>query len=49
MAIARRALLLSSLFAAGADAGIADKDGVTAVEHARAKGHDAISRILSNS
>lgn len=34
------------LLEAGADAGIADKDGVTALEHARAKGQDAIVRIL---
>ena len=28
------------LLAAGADPSIADKDGVTALEHARARGHD---------
>lgn len=35
------------LLAAGADPSIADKDGVTALEHARRKGHDEIARILS--
>jgi ankyrin repeat protein len=34
------------LLDAGADPRIADKDGVTALEHARAKGHAAIVRIL---
>ena len=35
------------LLDAGADPRIGDKNGVTAVEHARAKGYDAIARILS--
>lgn len=35
------------LLAAGADRSIADKDGVTALEHARRKGHDEIARLLS--
>lgn len=35
------------LLAAGADPSIADKDGVTALEHARRKGHDEIARLLS--
>jgi ankyrin repeat protein len=34
------------LLDAGADRSIADKDGVTALEHARAKGYAAIARIL---
>ncbi len=34
------------LLAAGADAGLADKDGVTALEHARAKGFVAMADIL---
>ncbi len=35
------------LLGAGADRSIPDKDGVTALEHARARGHDAIARLLS--
>jgi ankyrin repeat protein len=35
------------LLAAGADRSIADGDGVTALEHARARGYDAIVRLLS--
>jgi ankyrin repeat protein len=34
------------LLAAGADRSIADKEGVTALEHARSKGYAAIARIL---
>jgi len=34
------------LLAAGADASIADSDGVTALEHARAKGYDEIAALL---
>ena len=34
------------LLAAGADASIADKDGVTALQHARAKGYERIAAIL---
>ena len=34
------------LLAAGADPSIADSDGVTALEHARAKGHDEIAALL---
>jgi ankyrin repeat protein len=37
------------LLRAGADRSIPDKDGVTALEHARAKGYDVIARILSGS
>jgi hypothetical protein len=44
---ARYQEIVRILLAAGADAGIADKDGVTAVEHARRKGHDAIVRIVA--
>ncbi len=35
------------LLAAGADRSIADKEGVTALEHARSKGYTAIARILT--
>ena len=35
------------LLAAGADRSIADGDGVTALEHARARGYDEIARILT--
>jgi ankyrin repeat protein len=34
------------LLAAGADRTIADKDGVTALQHARAKGYTAMARLL---
>jgi uncharacterized protein len=34
------------LLAAGADRGIADKDGVTALQHARAHGYDELVRLL---
>ena len=34
------------LLGAGADRSIADKDGVTALEHARAKGYAAIAKLL---
>jgi uncharacterized protein len=34
------------LLAAGADRGIGDKDGVTPLEHARAKGYAALVRLL---
>ncbi|TQM57390.1 hypothetical protein FBY41_4214 [Humibacillus xanthopallidus] len=34
------------LLAAGADRTIADKDGVTALQHARAKGYTSIARLL---
>jgi hypothetical protein len=37
------------LLAAGADRSIGDSDGVTALEHARAKGHPEIVRILEAS
>ncbi len=37
------------LLAAGADRSIADKEGVTALEHARSKGFAAIARILEQS
>jgi ankyrin repeat protein len=35
------------LLAAGADRSIPDRDGVTALEHARSKGYDERVRILS--
>lgn len=35
------------LLAAGADPAIADSDGVTALEHARARGHATLARILA--
>ena len=35
------------LLGAGADRAIADSDGVTALEHARARGQDAVARILA--
>ncbi len=35
------------LLAAGADRSIPDKDGVTALEHARSRGHSALVRLLS--
>jgi uncharacterized protein len=34
------------LLRAGADPTIADDDGVTAPEHARDRGHQAVARIL---
>ena len=34
------------LLEAGADPGIADADGVTALEHARARGQEAVARLL---
>jgi hypothetical protein len=37
------------LLAAGADPRIADRNGVTALEHSRSKGHEAIARILDGS
>lgn len=46
---ARYQEIVRILLAAGADRRIADKDGVTPVEHARVKGHDAIYRILTDS
>ena len=36
------------LLAAGADRSIPDGDGVTALEHARARGYDAIARLLAD-
>ncbi|MCX6521648.1 MAG: ankyrin repeat domain-containing protein [Actinobacteria bacterium] len=39
--------IVSILLAAGADPSIPDKDGVTALEHARASGYDDIVRLLS--
>ena len=35
------------LLAAGADRSIADRDGVTALEHARERGYDAMVALLS--
>jgi ankyrin repeat protein len=37
------------LLAAGADPAIADKDGVTALQHARAKGYEKIAAVLERS
>ncbi len=39
--------IVSILLAAGADSSIPDKEGVTALEHARASGYDDIVRLLS--
>lgn len=39
--------IVATLLDAGADRNIADKDGVTAVEHAKAKGHQKVVRLLS--
>jgi uncharacterized protein len=39
--------IVSILLAAGADPSIPDKDGVTALEHARANGYADIARLLS--
>jgi len=39
--------IVSILLTAGADPSIPDKDGVTALEHARASGYDDIVRLLS--
>jgi ankyrin repeat protein len=36
------------LLAAGADRSIPDRDGVTALEHAKSKGYDELARILSD-
>jgi ankyrin repeat protein len=38
--------IVQLLVDAGADRGIADGDGVTALEHARERGYDEIARIL---
>jgi uncharacterized protein len=38
---------VKQLVNAGADVGIADEDGVTALEHARRRGFRAIERILA--
>jgi ankyrin repeat protein len=43
----RHQQIVRILLGAGADRSIADKDGVTALQHARAKGHTALVRILS--
>ena len=39
--------IVALLVAAGADQGIADNDGVTALEHARSRGYDELVRILT--
>jgi uncharacterized protein len=38
--------IVRMLLAAGADRSLADRDGVTALEHARAKGYDDMVRLL---
>ncbi|MEJ7795918.1 MAG: ankyrin repeat domain-containing protein [Nocardioides sp.] len=40
--------IVQLLLAAGADPLIADKDGVTALEHARARGHASLVRLLQD-
>jgi ankyrin repeat protein len=40
--------VVRTLLDAGADRSLADKDGVTALAHARAKGYVAIARILTD-
>ena len=44
----RHQQIVRILLDAGADRSIGDKDGVTALEHARAKGYAAIARILED-
>lgn len=44
---ARHQEIVRILLGAGADRSIPDKDGVTALEHARARGYDEIARLLS--
>jgi ankyrin repeat protein len=44
---ARHQEIVRILLGAGADPSIPDREGVTALEHARARGHDAMARILS--
>ena len=39
--------IVRTLLGAGADRTIPDRDGVTALEHARSKGYDELARILS--
>ena len=39
--------IVSTLLGAGADPSIADKNGVTALEHARDKGFDEIAEVLA--
>lgn len=43
---ARYVEIVRLLLDAGADPAIADRDGVTAVEHARSRGHEAVARAL---
>jgi ankyrin repeat protein len=38
--------IVRTLLDAGVDASIADKDGVTPLEHARKRGHTEIARII---
>ena len=38
--------IVDLLVDAGADVGIADREGVTAIEHARDKGYDEIARSI---
>jgi ankyrin repeat protein len=45
----RQQQIVRILLGAGADRTIADRDGVTALEHARTKGYAAITRILEQS
>ena len=44
---AKHQQIVRILLAAGADRSIPDSDGVTALEHARAQGHEEIARILA--
>lgn len=39
--------IVTTLLGAGADPSIADKNGVTALEHARDKGFDEIAEVLA--
>lgn len=43
----RHEQIVQILLGAGADPSISDKDGVTALQHARSRGHDEIARIFT--
>ena len=45
---ARHQQVVRILLDAGADPGIADRDGVTALEHAQRRGYGEIAQILRN-